>query len=156
MFHSALEAAVRWLLIPARTSSNFPRIVSPCTYKTAVHMWFKRASGELPACPARFRGLLKKRNTLQILECKKQSYGSLLRMARCFVCHNWRNKVIPVLHRSVHALKQRQYGLLQAIPGCIIPEVVNRTFGNRTQSNPSFYTAEIKRAVPYIGPRAKI
>ena len=50
------------------------------------------------------------------------------------VCHNCGTKQGHPLHRSVHRLKQRQYGLLQAMPGCIIPDVVNRTFGNRTQS----------------------
>ena len=50
------------------------------------------------------------------------------------VCHNCGTKQGHPLHRSVHGLKQLQYGLLQAMPGCIIPDVVNRTFGNRTQS----------------------
>ena len=100
------------------------KFVSPCTYMTAVHMWFQ----------ARFRGLLKReRKTLQILECKKQLYGSLLWKSEN-VCHNCGTKQGQPLHRSVHALKERQYGLLQALPGCIIPDVVNRTFGNRTQS----------------------
>ena len=53
-------------------------------------------------------------------------------MARCFqksenVCHNCGTKQGHPLHHSVHALKHK------AIPGCIIPDVVNRTFGNRTQ-----------------------
>ena len=61
-------------------------------------------------------------------------------MARCFekvktsLTIVGRNKVTDPLHRSVHGFKQRQYGLLQAIPSCIIPDVVNRTFGNRAQS----------------------
>ena len=53
-------------------------------------------------------------------------------MARCFqksenVCHNCGTKQGHPLHRSVHALKHK------AIPGSIIPDVVNRTFGNQTQ-----------------------
>ena len=84
-------------------------------------------SSALPACPARFCGLFqKKRKTLQILECKMQLYGSLLWKSEN-VCHNCGTKQAHPLHRSVHALKHK------AIPGCIILDVVSRTFGNRTQ-----------------------
>ena len=93
-----------------------------CDFKCASSM-----SGALS------QAVQKKRKTLQILECKKQLYSSLLWKSEK-VCHNCGTKQGHPLHCSVHALKQRQYGLLQAIPGCIIPNVVNRTFGNRTQS----------------------
>ena len=71
---------------------------SPCTYMTAVHMWFQA----LPACPACFCGLFKKK-TLQILECKLQLYGSLLWKSEN-VCHNCGTKQGQPLHRSVHGL----------------------------------------------------
>ena len=107
------------------------KIVSACTYMTAVHMWFQARFRHVRRA---FVGCSKKRKTLQIAECKKQLYGSLLWKSEN-ICHNCGTKQGHPLHRSVHALKQRQYGLLQAIPGCIIPDVVNRTFGNRTQSH---------------------
>ena len=84
---------------------------------------FKRASG---ISGALLRAVQKKRKTLQILECKMQLYGSLLWKSEN-VCHSCGTKQGHPLHRSVHALKHK------AIPGCIIPDVVNRTFGNRTQ-----------------------
>ena len=86
-------------------------------------------SSMLPACPARFRGLFKKKEK-NIADSRVQKQSLLWKSEN--VCHNCGTKQGHPLHRSVHGLKQRQYGLLQAIPGCIIPDIVNRTFGNRT------------------------
>ena len=88
---------------------------------------FKRASGMSGALS---RAVKKKKNIADS-RVQKQLYGSLLWKSEN-VCHNCGTKQGHPLRRSVHGLKQRPYGLLQAIPGCIIPDVVNRTFGNRT------------------------
>ena len=78
-------------------------------------------SSSLPACPARFRGLLKKsmadsrvqKAIVWFLTLKKRKRLSQLR-------DETRSSLTPHLH----ALKQRQYGLLQAILGCIIRDKV--------------------------------
>ena len=87
-------------------------------------------SSALPACPARFRGLFKQKKE-DIADSRVQKAIVWL------VASNGSLQLTKQGHpfyRSVHALKQRQYGLLQAIPGCIISDVVNRTFGIRIQS----------------------
>ena len=85
---------------------------------------FKRASGMSGALLRAVQK--KKRKTLQILECKKQLYSSLLWKSEK-VCHNCGTKQGHPLHRSVHALKHKAE--VKAIPGCIIPDVVNWTLG---------------------------
>ena len=71
------------------------KFVSPCAYLTAFHIWFQ----------ARFN---LRAVRWQILKYKRQLYRLLLWKSEN-VCHN------------LHALKRRQYALLQAILGCLNP-----------------------------------
>ena len=90
---------------------------------------FKHASGMSGALS---RAVQKKKKK-NIADSRVQKQSLLWKSEN--VCHNCGTKQGHPLRRSVHGLKQRQYGLQQAMPGCIIPDVVNRTFGNRTYSN---------------------
>ena len=100
------------------------KFVSSCTYMAAVHMWFQARFRHVQRA---FAGYSKKKE-----KHRRFSSAKCNCMARCFqksenVCHNCGTKQGHPLHRSVHALKHK------AIPGSIIPDVVNRTFGNQTQ-----------------------
>ena len=73
---------------------------------------FRRAFGALS------RAVQKRK--WQILDYKKQLYGLLLWKSEN-VCHNWGTKTRSSLAPLLHTLKRRQYGLLQAILGCLNP-----------------------------------
>ena len=79
-----------------RTALKF---VSPCTYMTAVHMWFQSRFRNVRGA---FMGCSKKK-LWQILQCNKHLYGSLPWKSE-IACHKWKTKQGHPLQRSVHTL----------------------------------------------------